>query len=133
MDTNIYASSVDLFNKLGRISIDDIIAMTKLYIVFNIIHGTCPDYFDHNICYVNTRINYETRASTNVILKFVSFLIPRLVNVFLQVAPALWNDLASRNIRGLSTVAKFKNESEKHFSFVILKMTILLLAELLNF
>ena len=30
-------------------------------------------------------------------------------------------------------MAKFKNESEKHFSFVILKMTILLLAELLNF
>ena len=30
-------------------------------------------------------------------------------------------------------MAKFKNESEKHFSFVILEMNILLLAELLNF
>ena len=30
-------------------------------------------------------------------------------------------------------MAKFKNELQKHFSFVILKMTILLLAELLNF
>ena len=30
-------------------------------------------------------------------------------------------------------MAKFKIELQKHFSFVILKMTILLLAELLNF
>ena len=90
LDTNIYASSVKLCNKqLGWIPIDDITVLRKLCIMFNIINGKCPDYFDHYICYVNTRHNYETRASTNVELS-VPFLIPRLVNVhFLQVAPDL--------------------------------------------
>ena len=46
--TNVYASSVNVFNKqLGWIPIDDIIVFRKLCIMFNIINGKCPDYFDH--------------------------------------------------------------------------------------
>ena len=59
-----------------------------MYYAFKLIF--CPDYFDNYICYVNTRHNYETRASTNMEL-FVPFLIPRLVNVsyctFLATGP----------------------------------------------
>ena len=58
LDTNVYASSVNLFNKLGWIPIDDIIVLRKLRIMFNIINGKCADHFDHYICYVNTRYNY---------------------------------------------------------------------------
>ena len=36
MDTNIYASSVDPYNKLGWIPIDDIIEFRKLFTIFNI-------------------------------------------------------------------------------------------------
>ena len=87
LDTNIYACSVNVFNKqLSWIPIDDITVLRKLCIMFNIINGKCPDHFDHCICYVNARHNYETRVSTNVELS-VPFLIPQLVNVhFLQTA-----------------------------------------------
>ena len=77
----------------------------KLYYAFELIF--CPDYFDNYICYVNTRHNYEIRASTNMELS-VPFLILSLVNVlFLQLALRLWNDLAG-NIRGLSTAVNSK-------------------------
>ena len=36
LDTNIYASSVDSYNKLGWIPIDDTIEFRKLFIIFNI-------------------------------------------------------------------------------------------------
>ena len=36
LDTNIYASSVDPYNKLGWIPIDDIIEFRKLFTIFNI-------------------------------------------------------------------------------------------------
>ena len=58
--------SVGLFKRLGWIPISDIIEQRKLCIMHNIIHGKCPDYFNHYICYVKNRHLYTTRASTNM-------------------------------------------------------------------
>ena len=58
--------SVGLFKRLGWIPISDIIEQRKLCIMHNIIHGKCPDYFNHYICYVKNRHLYKTRASTNM-------------------------------------------------------------------
>ena len=58
--------TVGLFKRLGWIPISDIIEQRKLCIMHNIIHGKCPDYFNHYICYVKNRHLYTTRASTNM-------------------------------------------------------------------
>ena len=58
--------SVGLFKRLGWIPISDIIEQRKLCIMHNIIHGKCPDYFNHYICYVKNRNLYTTWASTNM-------------------------------------------------------------------
>ena len=76
LDINIYASSVDPYNKLGWIPIDDTIEFRKLFIIFNIMVNVLI-IFDHYICYVQANMEI-----------FLAFLIPRLVNVhFLQVDP----------------------------------------------
>ena len=58
--------SVGHFKRLGWIPISDIIEQRKLCIMHNIIHGKCPDYFNHYICYVKNRHRYTTWASTNM-------------------------------------------------------------------
>ena len=53
--------------------------------MYNVIYGKCPDYFNHNIRFVNDR-HYTTWASTNIDLTF-PFLTPRPANDHvLQVA-----------------------------------------------
>ena len=48
--------TVGLFKRLGWIPISDIIEQRKLCIMHNIIHGKCPDYFNHYIRYVKMDI-----------------------------------------------------------------------------
>jgi len=68
LDASIYESSVGLFKRLGWIPIGDIpvIELRKLCIMHNIIHGKCPDYFNHYIRFANNRHHYTTRASINM-------------------------------------------------------------------
>ena len=66
--------SVGLFKRLGWIPISDIIEQRKLCIMHNIIHETCPDYFNHYIRYVKNRHRYTTQASTNMDLSTPSSL-----------------------------------------------------------
>ena len=73
----------------------------------NIIHGKCPDYFNHYICYVKNRHRDTTQASTNMDLStpFFSTMIGKCS--FLASGTRLW--------RGLTFLCKFKNQLYKKY------------------
>ena len=106
--------SVGLFKRLGWIPISDIIEQRKLCIMHNIIHETCPDYFNHYIRYVKNRHRYTTRASTNMDLTtpFFSTVIGK--RSFLASGTRLWNNLDSAS-RGLTSLCKFKSQLYKKY------------------
>ena len=104
--------SVGLFKRLGWIPISDIIEQRKLCIMHNIIHGKCPNYFNHYIRYVKNRHRYTTRASTNTDLStpFISAMTGK--RSFLASGTRLWNNLDSAT-RGLTSLCKFQNQLYK--------------------
>ena len=99
--------SVGLFKRLGWIPISDIIEQRKLCIMHNIIHGKCPDYFNHYICYVKNRHCYTTQASTNMDLSIPFFSTMIGKRSFLASGTGLW--------RGLTFLCKFKNQLYKKY------------------
>ena len=56
------SNSVELFNKVGWLPIDDVIRIRKLALMHKIVNGCCPQYFKHYISYVTAVINH-TRPS----------------------------------------------------------------------
>ena len=84
--------SVGLFKRLGWIPISDIIEQRKLCIMHNIIHGKCPDYYNHYIRYVKNRHHYATRASTNMDLSTPLFSTMTGKRSFLSSGTRLWNN-----------------------------------------
>ena len=106
--------TLGLFKRLGWIPISDIIEQRKLCIMHNIIHGKCPHYFNHYICYVKNRHHYTTRASTNRDLStpFFSTMISK--HSFLASGTRLCNNQDSTT-RGLTSLCKFKNQLYKKY------------------
>ena len=84
--------SVGLFKRLGWIPISDIIEQRKLCIMHNIIHGKCPDYFNHYIRYVQYGHHYTTRASTDMDLSTPFFSTMTGKRSFLASGSRLWNN-----------------------------------------
>lgn len=77
-------------------------------IMHNIIHGKCPDYFNHYIRYVKNRHNYTTRASTT----FFSTMTGK--RSFLASGTRLWNNQDSTT-RGYTSLCKFINQLYKKY------------------
>ena len=65
LDASYSDNSVELFSVLGWLSIDDVIRMRKLCVMYKIVNGCCSQYFRDNISYVNDMQRHNTRASTN--------------------------------------------------------------------
>ena len=80
----------------------------------NIIHGKCPDYYNHYIRYVKNRHHYATRASTNMDLSTPFFSTMTGKRSFLACCTRLWNNLDSAT-RGLTSLCKFKNQLYKKY------------------
>lgn len=81
--------TVDLFKRLGWIPISDRIEQRKLCIMYNIIHGNFPDYFNHYIRYVKNRHHYTHTHTqkTNMDLSTPFFETMTSIHIhFLQVA-----------------------------------------------
>ena len=100
-------SSVGLFKRLGWIPISNIIELRKLCIMHNIIHGKCPHYFNHYICFVNNRHHCTTRASTNMDLT-TPLNTKTGKRSFQASGTKLWNNQDSIT-RGLIPLCKFRN------------------------
>ena len=61
-------NSIQLFNKLDWLPIDDIIRTRKLVMIYKITKGKCPAYFNGYVTYLKQTHNYSTRASMNDIV-----------------------------------------------------------------
>ena len=106
--------TVGLFKRLGWIPISDIIERRKFCIMHNIIHGKCPDYFNHYIRYVKNGHHYTTRASTDMDLSTPFFSTMTGKRSFLASGTRLWNNQDSTT-RGLTSLCKFKNQLYKKY------------------
>ena len=80
----------------------------------NIIHGKCPDYFNHYIRYVQYGHHYTTRASTDMDLSTPFFSTMTGKRSFLASGTRLWNNQDSTT-RGLTSLCKFKNQLHKKY------------------
>ena len=65
LDANSTVNSVNLFNGLEWLPIDDIIKTNKLLMLYKISRGICPQYFESYFTYVNTVHKYSTRSANN--------------------------------------------------------------------
>lgn len=106
--------TVGLFKRLGWIPISNIIEHGKLCIMRNIVHGKCPDYFNHYIRCVKNRHNYTIRASTNLDLSTPFFSTMTSKCSFLASGTRLWNNQDS-STRGLTSLCKFRNQLYKKY------------------
>ena len=60
LDASFHDNSVQLFKKLQWMSIDDVIRMKKLCMMFKIANGECPHYFTSYTTYVKNTHSYNT-------------------------------------------------------------------------
>ena len=64
LDATINDSSIELFDKLGWLPIDDIVRVRKLFMLHKISQGHCPEYFSSYFKYVGSTHGYRTRSAT---------------------------------------------------------------------
>ena len=65
LEASFSDNSNELFSKLGWLPIDDVKRMRKLYLMYKIVNGCCPQYFKDYISYISDKHRHNTRASTN--------------------------------------------------------------------
>ena len=63
LNATITDSSVELFDKLGWLPIDDIIRVRKLCVLHKVSQGHCPKYFSSYFKYVRSTHGYRTRSA----------------------------------------------------------------------
>ena len=110
MDINIYASSVDPYNKLDWIPIDNIIELRKRFIICNIMVNVLIISI---IIFATSIPDIIMELEHQLIWKYPS-LTKTGQRTFLASGPRLCNNLA-KNIKGLSFKPKFKSELHKQF------------------
>ena len=105
------SSSVDPYNKVGWIPIDDTIEFRKLFIIFNIMVN---DLIISIIMFATSIPGIITERERQLIWKYPSLNTKPGQRTFLASGPRLCNNLA-RNIRGLSYRPRFISELHKQF------------------
>ena len=60
LDATIYESSVELFDKLGWLPIDDIVRVRNIFMMHKISQGHCPEYFSSYFKYVRSIHSHRT-------------------------------------------------------------------------
>ena len=62
-DATINDSSIEHFDKLGWLPIDDIIRIRKLFMLHKVSQGHCPEYFTSYFKHVRSTHGYRTRSA----------------------------------------------------------------------
>ena len=62
LDTTINDSSVERFDKLGWLPIDDVIRIRKLFMLVKVSQGYCPKYVTSYFKHVRSTHGYRTRS-----------------------------------------------------------------------
>ena len=114
LDANTTANSVNLFNGLEWLPIDDITKTNKLLLLYKISRGICPQYFESYFTYVNTVQKYSTRSANNKL----NIITPKCKNnsglrTFHSSACRQWNktDLSIKNIASYANFRKVIHSS----------------------
>ena len=106
------SSSVDPYNKVGWIPIDDTIEFRKLFIIFNIMVNVLIISI---IMFATSIPGIITELERQLIWKYPSLFNTKTgQRTFLASGPRLCNNLA-KNIKGLSFKPKFKSELHNQF------------------
>ena len=100
LDAVIYDNSVELFDKLGWLPIDDIVRVRKLFMLHKIIQVHCPEYFSSYFKDVRSIHNHRTRSATCNDILTPSCKRNSGLRTFHSSACRLWNNLGNtyRNI-----------------------------------
>ena len=65
LDATINDSSVELFDKLGWLPIDDMVRVRKLFMLHKVSQGHCLEYFSSYFKYVRSTHGYHTRSAVS--------------------------------------------------------------------
>ena len=66
LDATINDSSIECFDQLGWLPIDDIIHIRKLFLLHKLSQGHCPEYFTSYFQHVRSTHGYHTRSAINI-------------------------------------------------------------------
>lgn len=114
MDATINDSSVELFNKLGWLPIDDIVRVRKLCMLHKVSQGHCPEYLSSYFKYVRSMHGYcTTSAICNDVLT-PSCKRNSGLRTFHSSACRLWNKLGN-SFRKITSPSNFKITLLKNF------------------
>lgn len=101
-------------DRVGLLKVAYRVKQLKLNHVFNIFHGSAPDYLCTHFTKTSDFHKYNTRDSK------YNFVVPRAqgqaCNTFYKTAIQEWNSLPT-NIRSVNNKIQFKSATKKHLSF----------------
>ena len=95
LDATINDCSVEHFDKLGWLPIDEIVRVRKLFVLHKISQGHCPEYFSSYFKYVRSTHGHRTRSATCNDVFTPSCKRNSGLRTFRSNACRLWNDLGN--------------------------------------
>ena len=114
LDATIYDSSVERFDKLGWLPIDDIVRVRKLFMLHKISQGHCPEYFSSYFKYVRSIHSHRTRSATCNDFLASSCKRNSGLRTFHSSASRLWNNLGN-TYRNIISHSNFRITLQNHF------------------
>ena len=114
LDATIYDSSIELFDKLGWLPIDDIVHVRKLFMLHKISQGHCPEYFSSYFKYVRSIYSHRTRSATCNDVLTPSCKRNSGLRTFHSSACRLWNNLGNTN-RNMISHSNFRITLQNDF------------------
>lgn len=114
LDATINDSSVELFNKLGWLPIDNIVRVRKLCMLHKVSQGHCPEYFSSYFKYVRSTHGYCTRSAICNDVLTPSCKRNSRLRTFHSSACRLWNKLGN-SFRNITSHSNFKITLLKNF------------------
>ena len=114
LDATINDTSVKLFDKLGWITIDDIIHIRQLFMLHKVSQGHCPEYFSSYFKYVRSTRGYHTRSTVCNDVATPSCKGNSGLRTFHSSACRLWNKLGN-SYRNIISHSNFRIKVQNNF------------------
>ncbi|XP_061185217.1 uncharacterized protein LOC133193275 [Saccostrea echinata] len=111
LDVAYDAPSLPLFEKLGWLTIYELIDFHKYVLLYKTLHGMAPDYLRDSFEFISSN-NYVLRSETNYDLRLPKYRTSQFKNSFHYSGVHLWNKLPLY-IRFSQTVNTFRKNVEK--------------------
>jgi len=112
MNKPFSSPSIPIFNKLGWLSFENRCTFLVGTIVYKVLHGSMPHYFD-DVIFVSNNNTYSLRSTTHNDLSSVAFKTNYGKRTFAYCARNIWNFIPN-NIRQAPSLISFKRHFKNH-------------------